>query len=100
MEKPIKIALTMLVITGIVVIAFLVFSIRVMTSHGYGSGKFEQVQPGMTMQEVQNLLGKPSSTEQVDADLTIWRYAPDWTWCMAEVQFDSTGKVESKDHDH
>jgi outer membrane protein assembly factor BamE (lipoprotein component of BamABCDE complex) len=100
MKKRIKITLVLLGVVALAGITILGFSMWSMDGHGFDMGKFEQIQTGMTKQAVQTLLGKPFSTEQPDSNATLWRYGHNLKWCMAQVRFDSSGKVESRVHDH
>jgi len=82
------------------VFAFLIYPAWVMNGHGFDLARFEQVHQGMTMTQVENLMGKPSSTELLGDGAAVWTYNKGLKWCIGHVRFGRNGKVEDKEHDH
>jgi hypothetical protein len=64
-------------------------------SHGpVGDRAADQVQVGMTMQEVEAILGRPYDKEILASGQQSWSYSYSWTFVdVFEVVFDENGRV-------
>ena len=56
--------------------------------------KLQELQRGMTQQQVREILGEPQSR-----DATVWHYSRMMSWPTVHVRFDGNGRVESHDYD-
>ncbi len=81
------------------VFGLLIYPAWIFSGHGFDLAGFEQVRPGMTMAEVENLMGKPSIKESLDGT-PVWTYNKYQKWCIGHIFFDRDGKVKEKEHDH
>ena len=99
MKAVIKVVLGFVLLSFAGIMAFLGFSVWAMGSHGFDITAYDKIEQGMTMEQVQNMMGKPSSVSTQD-DSTDWVYSRNLIWCMAHISFDSTGVVKTKEHDH
>lgn len=70
-----------------------------MLGHGGNLSRFEQIQPGMSTNDVLSIMGHPHSWFNATGIGFNWVYARH-TWCGLCVRFDTTGHVIRTDHDH
>jgi hypothetical protein len=57
--------------------------------------KFQQLHRGMTSQQVRQVLGKPTSTNE-----TSWHYSQPMSWSIVHIHFDRNDLLESHDYDY
>lgn len=83
----------------LIAVVAILHPIWMFTGHGFNMDGFEQLRPGMTMAEVENLMGKPSFKESLDGS-PVWTYNKHEKWCIGHISFDKNGRVKDKEHDH
>lgn len=57
--------------------------------------KLQQLERGMTQQQVRQMLGEPRSTTG-----RTWSYSRPMVWPVVHVRFDASGKLERHEYDH
>jgi outer membrane protein assembly factor BamE (lipoprotein component of BamABCDE complex) len=77
----------------------LAFAAWFFIGHGIDVKRFAQVQPGMTMAQVEAIMGKPGGTSP-ERHRTFWFYGSRFTLCKGIICFHDDEKVFSKFHDH
>lgn len=95
--KNIKIILSVISFFGT---GLILYSTWAMTSHGFNMEHFHQIKPGMSIQQIEELMGEPYSSKQLENGSFVYNYGHDFKWCMGFVRFDQEKKVETKWHDH
>lgn len=85
----------------IVLMGFMIGGWWLTSGHGADLAAVAQIKPGMTQQQVEDLLGQPHSITvgTMSQDGQSW-YFTRWTWCIIGVHFSSDGKVTDVVHDH
>jgi hypothetical protein len=68
--------------------------------HGLDVQQFRKIQSGMSMSEVESLMGKPAVAHSEDGVAVLWIYSRHLKLCRGIVCFDFTGRVQSTFHDH
>jgi len=68
--------------------------------HGLDVQQFQKIRSGMTMPEVESLMGKPSVAHSERGVAVFWIYNRHFKLCRGIVGFDFTGRVQSTFHDH
>jgi outer membrane protein assembly factor BamE (lipoprotein component of BamABCDE complex) len=68
--------------------------------HGFNVEQFSKIRSGMTMSEVEALMGKPSVKHSGDGVAVFWIYTRHLKLCGGIVCFDFSGTVRSTFHDH
>lgn len=94
-ERPIR------VIILVLSVSFVLFGFAVMwamNGHGVNDGKLSRIHTGSTSEEVQQLLGEPTSIYRTEVGES-WKYSAG-TWCIVSIQFRDDGVVQSVEHDH
>jgi len=91
------------IVAALLLLAFLSLVIYPLwwgSSHGFNLAGFEQIHQGMTMSQVEDLLGKPTLTELLEEGGMAWTYNKGHKWCIGHIWFDRNGRVKDKEHDH
>ena len=99
-RESLLLAVILAVLLLIAAFGLLIYPAWVMNSHGFNLAGFEQVHTGMTMAQVENLLGKPTLTSSLEDGSVVWTYNKGSTWCIGHIQFRPDGKVLEKEQDH
>jgi outer membrane protein assembly factor BamE (lipoprotein component of BamABCDE complex) len=68
--------------------------------HGLDVQQFQKVRSGMTMSEVESLMGKPSVAHSEHGVAVFWIYNRHLKLCRGIVCFNFAGTVQSTFHDH
>ena len=71
----------------------------VMNAHGMAARHFDDLQRGMSGEQIRDLLGEPS-TVYSNADSGVsWTYSR-WTWCIIHLELSADDALVSWEHDH
>jgi hypothetical protein len=97
MNRVLKIILWLLTVIFVAAVALAAWS---WSGHGLIVKQFQKVHSGMSMSEVESLIGKPSLARSEEGVAMIWIYNRHLKLCRGIVCFDFTGRVQSTFHDH
>jgi hypothetical protein len=100
MKRFVKAILVLFVGFVLLAAAFLALAAWMMNGHGADLQAFEQVTNGMSMAEVEALMGRPETSRVMDDQASSWKYGSTWKWCAMQVCFGTNRLVEAKIHDH
>lgn len=92
-----------LMVIGVIIIfaaAFMVFAVWSMNGHGADPQRFAQITNGMTMSQIESVMGKPKWNRVTDERTTLWTYGHTLKWCTMQIRFGTNELVELKIHDH
>jgi outer membrane protein assembly factor BamE (lipoprotein component of BamABCDE complex) len=97
MKRVFKIALWSLAVALVTTAGLAAWS---WNGHGLDVQQFQKVHAGMTMPEVEFLMGKPTVAHSENGVAVSWIYSRHLKLCRGIVCFDFTGRVQSTFHDH
>jgi hypothetical protein len=87
---------SLLVLALVIFLAsLLAVPIAIMEEHPVPLSRLARVRTGMTERQVQQALGRPTSTEG-----NSWIYDSALTWCYIAIVFSADGRVEEVVHEH
>ena len=97
MKRVLKIILWSLPVILVASVALAAWS---WNGHGLNVKQFQKVHSGMSMSEVESLMGKPSVAHSEEGMAMFWIYNRHLKLCRGIVCFDFAGRVQSTFHDH
>jgi outer membrane protein assembly factor BamE (lipoprotein component of BamABCDE complex) len=97
-KRPINFKKTLLAICAV----FLLLSVCTywsVESPAVSGDQLKQMAIGMTMTDVEKILGKPLQKKETDSKSATWIYGHALKWYSLTIIFDSNGRITSFTHD-